>query len=194
MQLLHKLHGAHDGTGHQLGEEAQVEAEVQEVPDGLDLPPLHVHDVAHRLEREKGNAHRQDDGVHAENIGPREHVQPFSQNVVDLHRQAEEVVHKVREEVRILEIRKNAQVHHYAESRKRRPSFLPLKPIQKFGSQEVIDDHKGQQGQEDAAGLVIEEQRDGKEIAVAQKRFGVNEGETGENQREERPEIELGEQ
>ncbi len=66
--------------------------------------------------------------------------------------------------------------------------------MQQFGRQEVVDDYENQQGQEHAAGLVIEKQRDGKEIAVAQERLGVDEGEPGENQREERPEIELGEQ
>ena len=158
VQLLHKFHGPHDGTGHQLGEKAEIEAEIQEIPHGLYLPSLHIHHIAHGLEGEEGNAYRQDDGVYTENTGPREHVQPLSQHIVHLQRQAEEVVHKVREEVRILEIRQDAQVYHHADGGEGRSAFLPLDAAQPLGGQIVIDDDKYQQSQKNATGLVIEEQ------------------------------------
>ena len=158
MQLLHKFHGPHDGTGHQLGEKAEIEAEIQEIPNGLYLPSLHIHHIAHGLEGEEGDTHRQDDGVYAENTGPREHIQPLSQHIVHLQRQAEEVVHEVCEEVRILEIRQDAQVYHHADGGEGRSAFLSLDAVQPLGSQVVIDNDEYQQSQKNATGLVIEEQ------------------------------------
>ena len=77
VQLLNKFRGAHDRTGHKLREERKIEAEVQEILYGSNLPPLHVHNVTHRLEGEEGNAHRQDDGIYPEHGRPAEHIQPF---------------------------------------------------------------------------------------------------------------------
>ncbi len=194
MELLDELHGTDDGTRHQLREERQVKAEVQETLHWRNLAPLDVHHVAHRLEGEEGDAHREDDGIHPEHFRAHKHVQPLAQDVVHLQLQAEEVVHKVREEVCILEIRQDAQVHHHAERCYGRPGPLRAKPVQPLGSKEVIDNHKEQQRQENTAGLVVKEQRHGKEEAVAQQHLGVEEREDGEHQRKERPEVELGEQ
>ena len=194
MQLLNELHGTDDGARHQLREEAQIEAEVQEIGHRGNLAPLDVHHVAHRLEGEEGDAHREDDGIHPENFRADEHVQPLAQDVVHLQMQAEEVVHKVREEVRVLEIGQDSQVDDYAQRRYGRPSPLGFEPMQPLGSEEVIDNYKKQQRQEHAAGLVVEEQRHGKEVAVTQQRLGVEQREDGEHQRKERPEVELGEQ
>ena len=66
--------------------------------------------------------------------------------------------------------------------------------MQQLGSKEVIHNHKEQQRQEHAAGLVIEEQRHGKEISVAQQHLGMEEREDGKYQRKECPEVKLGEQ
>ena len=66
--------------------------------------------------------------------------------------------------------------------------------MQPLGCKEVIDNDKEQQRKEHAAGLVVEEQRHGKEIAVAQQRLGMEEREHRKYQRKERPEVELGEQ
>ena len=108
--------------------------------------------------------------------------------------QAEQVVHEVRDEVGILEIGQDAQVHYHAQGCKGPARLFILKPGQSLCREEVIDDDEDQQGQEHAAGLVVEEQRHGKEVAVAQQYLGMEEGKDGENQCEERPEIELGEQ
>ena len=129
MQLLHKLYGTHDGAGYQLREKRKVEAKVQEIANGLYLAPLHVHNIAHRLEREKGDAHRQNDGVYPENGSPDAHVQEFAQNIVHLNLQPEEVVDEVRNEVGILEIRQDAQIHHHAEGGERRAPLLPFNPM-----------------------------------------------------------------
>ena len=174
MQLLDELRRADDGTGHQLREERKVKAEVQEIPDRLYPPTFHIDDIAHRLEGEEGDAHRQDDGIDAEDIGPYQHIQPFAEDVVHLDGRAEEVVHEVGDEVGVLEIGKDAKVHHYAEDSKRlSPSFF-FEPMQTLGREEVIHNHKDQQGQEDSACLVIEKQRDCEKIGVAEKRLRMD--------------------
>ena len=115
VQLLDKLHGTHDGTGHQLREEAQVKAEVQEIGHRGNLAALHVHNIAHRLEGEEGNTHRQHDGIYPENGRAGKHIQEFSQDIVYLDGQAEEVVHEVRDEIGVLEIGQYAQIYHHAQ-------------------------------------------------------------------------------
>ena len=54
--------------------------------------------------------------------------------------------------------------------------------------------YKDQERKKNAAGFIIEEQRTGKKVSVAQERLGVEEREDGEHQRKKRPEIELGKQ
>ena len=125
MQLRNELRGAHDGAGHQLREERKVKAEIQEVLHRLDALPLHVH----RLESEEGDSHRQDDGIYPEQAGSCKDVEPLAQDIVHLQLQAEEVVHEIREEVRILEIGQDTQVHHHAESGERLSPPLLLEPV-----------------------------------------------------------------
>ena len=84
MQLGYELRGTHDGTGHQLREEAQVKAKVQEILHRLNPAALHIHDIAHGLEGKERDTHRQDDGVYAENLHPGKDVEPFSQDIVNL--------------------------------------------------------------------------------------------------------------
>ena len=124
MELFHELYGTDDGTRHQLRKKAEVEAKVQEIPYRGNLPPLDVHHITHRLEGKEGDAHRKDDGIDPENFHAHEHVQPFAQDVVHLQVQPQEVVHKVREEVRVFEIGQNPQVDNDAQRRNSRPPFL----------------------------------------------------------------------
>ena len=108
MELLNELHGTDDRTRYQLREKAQVEAKVEEVPHRGNLPPLDVHHVAHRLEGKEGDAHRKDDGIDPKNFRADEHVQPLAQDVVHLQVQPQQVIHKIREEVRVFEIGQDA--------------------------------------------------------------------------------------
>src|SRR5262249_5235203 len=59
VQLGEELRGAHDRPGDQVGEEGQVDGEVQPAP-GDQLAPVDVHDVADGLEGEEGDPHRHD--------------------------------------------------------------------------------------------------------------------------------------
>ncbi len=194
MQLFHELHGTDDRTRYQLREKAQVEAKVQEVPHRGNLPPLDVHHIAHRLEGKERDAYRKDNGIDPENFRANKHIQPFAQDVVHLEVQPQQVIHKIREEVRVFEIGQDAQVHHHAQRRYGRTSPLGFETMQPLGCKEVIDNDKEQERQEHATGLVVEEQRHGKEIAVTQQHLGVEEREHRKYQRKERPEVELGEQ
>ncbi len=83
--------------------------------------------------------------------------------------QPQQVIHKIRKEVRVFEIGQDAQVHHHAQRRYGRTSPLGFETMQPLGCKEVIDNDKEQERQEHATGLVVEEQRHGKQIAVAQR-------------------------
>ena len=126
VELLNEFYGAHDGACYQLREKAQIEAKIQEIFHRLNLFPLHVHHVAHGLECEEGDAHGEDDGVDPEDIGPGEGVEKFSQDVVDLEGGAQEVVHKVREEVGVFEVGQDAQVYNDTHGSENASGFIAL--------------------------------------------------------------------
>ena len=193
VQLREELRGPDDRAGHKLREEGQEEAEIQEIMDGFHLLPLHVHHVADGLEGEEGDAHGKDDGIDPEELCPGDQVPQFPEDVPHLDGDSEEVADEVRQEIRVLEIRQDAQVHHHG---KHHPEGLPARPrpVQPPGCEKVVGDDEKQQHQEHPARLVVEEQADEEQIRVSQERLGVDEREPGEHQREERPEIELGEQ
>ena len=193
VQLREELRRPDDRARHELREERQEEAEIQELAERFDLPPLHVHDVADGLEREEGDAHGQDDGVHAEGRRARDPVHQLAQHVMHLDGQAEQVVQEVRDEVRVLEIGQDAQVHHHGQDH---PEGLPGGPgaAQRAGREVVVRHDEEQQQEEHAAGLVVEEKADEEKVRVPKERLTVDQREAREHQREERPEVELGEQ
>ena len=117
------------GPATSCGKNEKVKAEIQELLHRLDALPLHVHHIAHRLESEEGDSHRQDDGIYPEQAGSCKDVEPLAQDIVHLQLQAEEDVHEIREEVRILEIGQDTQVHHHAESGERLSPPLLLEPV-----------------------------------------------------------------
>ena len=114
VKLGYELRRTDDGACHQLREETQVETEVQEILHRLYLAAFYVHDIAHRLEGKERYTYRQDDGVYAEDCRTGEHVKEFTQNIMDLYRQPEEVVQEVGEEVCILEICQEPEVYKCA--------------------------------------------------------------------------------
>ena len=186
VQLREELRCPDDRARHQLREECQEEAEIQEVADRLHLFPLHVHDIAYGLEGEEGDAHRQDDGIHTEEVASRNHVAQFPKNVPDLDGQAEQVVQEVRQEIGVFEIGQDTQVD---DDGNRDPEGLPARPgaAQRAGREEVVRHHEEQHQEEQAAGLVVEEQADEKEVGVSEDRLRVDQREAREHQREERP-------
>ena len=113
---------------------------------------------------------------------------------MDLERQAQQPVHEVREEIGVFEIGQKPQVHRHAEGREGAAQPFPAGAVQQPGCQVIVENHKQQQHQEHPAGLVVKEQRAGKEIGVSEQGLGVNERKAREDQRKEGPEIELGEQ
>ena len=59
----HEIAGAHDGAGHELGEEADVEGKIGEPSDGLKVAAVHVNGVAKALKGVKRNPDRQENHV-----------------------------------------------------------------------------------------------------------------------------------
>ena len=155
--------------------------------------PLHVHHVADGLESEEGNAYGENDGIDPEGLRSRDHVPEFPEDIPHCDGHAEQVSDEIGQEIGILEISQDAQVHHHRQDH---PERLPARPcpVQPPSRKIVVGDDEKQQHQEHAARLVIEEQADEEQIGVPQQRLGVDEREPGEHQRKEGPEIELGEQ
>src|SRR5262249_20163448 len=60
-EVREELAGADDGTGHELREERDEEAVVEEAPDGSLLASVHVNHVGHALERVEADAEWQND-------------------------------------------------------------------------------------------------------------------------------------
>lgn len=139
VQLREELRGPDDRAGHKLREEGQEEAEIQEIMDGFHLLPLHVHHVADGLEGEEGDAHGKDDGIDPEELRSCDQVPQFPEDVPHLDGDSEEVADEVRQEIRVLEIRQDAQVHHHG---KHHPEGLPARPrpVQPPGCEKVVGD------------------------------------------------------
>ena len=74
VQLRDELVGPHDRTCHQLREEADVEAEVEDVADRRDALAVDIHDVADGLEGIERDAHGQQDDIDAETVVARDLV------------------------------------------------------------------------------------------------------------------------
>ena len=60
VKLWNELVGTNDRACHELREERKVKAEVQNVIDSLDFATVNVDAIAHCLEREERNTHRED--------------------------------------------------------------------------------------------------------------------------------------
>ena len=84
---------AHDGTGNQLREEGDVQADANQVLLHLSIAPVHVDDIAHRLEREKRYANGQCDFRHRKlQAKPRAHVGQQERQIFE-HAQHPQIVH-----------------------------------------------------------------------------------------------------
>ena len=115
MQLWDELVGPHDGTCHQLWEEADVEAEVEDVADGLDTLAVNIHDVADGLEGIERDTHRQHDYVDAKAVIARNLVAHPREDVENAKLKPCQVIDDIGDEIGVFEIKKDGQVDDDAE-------------------------------------------------------------------------------
>ena len=104
MQLRDELTGPHDGTGHQLREETDIEAEIEDVAHRLDAPAIHIHDVADGLEGIEGDAYRQQDDIDAEAVAARDLIAHPREDVEHTELEARQVVDDIGQEIGIFEV------------------------------------------------------------------------------------------
>ena len=83
VKLRYELVGTHDRASHELWEERKVKTKVQDVAHGLDLATINVDAVAHRLEREERNTHREDNLVD-KRMGAEHGVACSGEEVIDM--------------------------------------------------------------------------------------------------------------
>lgn len=194
IELGNEITGLDDGACHQLGEEADIEAKIEPVANGLDEALINIASVTDGLEGEEGDTYGQDDAINTEDSMVQEVVAHLGHHVIDLEMSTQDVVHHIGEEVGILEITEYAEVYGDAE---REPcTTFPSSgaTVNGLGNEEIAAGDEYQQSDEKATGLVIEQQTDEEEVAVAQEMAIAGQGEERKDNGEERPEMELGEQ
>ena len=115
VQLRDKLRGTYDRSSNELWEETDVEAKVQDVLDGLNVPAVDVHTVADGLERKKANSDRQKD-LFKDEVGSQRIVGPQRKGVLYGDFDTGEVINKIGHEVGIFEIAQDQEIYHNRES------------------------------------------------------------------------------
>ena len=115
VELRDELVGPHDGTCHQLREEAHIEAEVKDIAYRRDAVAVHIHDVADGLEGVERDTHRQQDGVDVETVVACDLVACPRKHVEHTEVQARQVVDDISDEIGVFEIEQDGQVDDDAE-------------------------------------------------------------------------------
>lgn len=89
-----------------MREKRHIKAKVQHVLYRLDVPPVNVDGIAHRLESEEGNAYWQQDFFPNE-IRPHDLIHLPRKVVVHLHLNACDLREEVSEEIGVFEVDEN---------------------------------------------------------------------------------------
>ena len=194
IELRDELGCPHNGPCHQLREEADVEAKVEDVAHRLHFPPKDVHRVADDLKREERDAHREHDFVHVEEVLPAKDIAHPREDIEHAEMDVEEVVDDVGEEIGILEVAEQREVDDDAQHEPGLPFPFGRRGVDALGDEEVRARHEHQYQHKQSAGLVIEEQADEEQEGITQQALAVNQAENGKDNGKERPEIELREQ
>ena len=122
VELRYEVARLDDRSGYELREEADVEAEVEDVPYGTDKSAIDVGGIADDLEGVERDAYRQDDAVHAEDGTACRRVEPLGCDVPDIKVNAKDLPNDVGKEVAVLEVAEDAKVDG---DTKRQPQPLP---------------------------------------------------------------------
>ncbi len=194
IKLRNEITGLDDRTSNQLRKETDIETKVQQIPYGLDEAFVDITGVADGLEGKERDTDRQDNPVYTEHTHTEKVIPPVCHHIIYLEIRAKDIVHNVRKEVGILEVAKDRKIHHNTQ-RQPGTSLPPFTAsIDGLRNEEVTAGHEDQDTHEEAAGLVIKQQADEKEVAVAQQLPITRQGEEGKDNGKEGPKVELGEQ
>ena len=194
VELRDEVAGFYDRSGHQLGEERDVETEIEQVAHRFYQSPVHVGRIADDLERVEGDSHGQDDAVYAEERLAEQPVALGSQQVGHLEGGAAYGIHQVREEVGILEVAQDGQVDGDAQDEE--SPLLPtrLHAVDELGDKKVAARHEQEQAEKQSARLVVEQNADEKQVSVTKQPFVAEKRENGEDNGKKGPKLELREQ
>ena len=100
----------------------------------------------------------------------------------------------VGEEVGVFEIAEDGEVQHHARDHIGFACPLSRRLVQQYADEVVVEHVEDEDEHKEAAGLIVEEDAGEEEEGVAQQSFAMEDGEEGEYEGEEGPEVELGEQ
>lgn len=150
--LRHEIARPDDRARHQLREEGYIKGVVEQTVERTDVSPIHIDGIAHALEGEETDAHRQE-------------------NIVRLKIAADDIGQHATEEIGVLEVEEETQIDD--ETQQYEPAHAPLvarmalKPTaHALGDGEVGARHHSQYHEVKSATLIIEivrEERDEEE-------------------------------
>lgn len=107
---------------------------------------------------------------------------------------SEKIVHDIGQEVGVLVVAEQRQIHDNAQNHNGFPAKVSFHTGQSETCQIVIDNHEPKQNQEQSARLVVEKQADKEQEGIPKHDLVLENAQKGQHDGEERPEIELGEQ
>ena len=194
VELRHELVGTDDGTRHQLREETDIEAEIQDIAHILRPALIHIHHIADILEGIERDTHGQENLGGIKIGGARQLVAPLRQPVDNLVLAADDSVVGVGEEIGVFEVKQNQQTDHHPDNHSPFPHTLTLR-MAHYQAQRIVQQSVEDQNQhEKPGGLIVEEETGEKQEPVAQEPLAMAEGEHREDKGKEGPEVELREQ
>ena len=156
-----------------MRKETDVEAEIQDVLHRLNTSAEHVGRIRDHLEHIERDTHRQHNRVHREATCLGKTVAYVRKDVEYAESRAQQVVDHVREEIGVLKVSQQAQVDGYGKTEphfRHLPSVIGLYPLR---YQPVAQRHKGQNEQEESAGLIVEEPTDKQQIDIAEMKLTI---------------------
>ena len=168
VKLRYEFVRTYNRACHELREKREVKAEIQNVIDSLDFTAVNVDAVAHRLEREERNAHREDNLID-ERVCSEHGIACRREEVIDMQFDAGKVVKGVQEEVRILIVAEHQQVDDDDDYHQHLLFPLDLRFLDPFANEEVRYHAEDEDAHIASARLVIEEQAGSKEERVAKQ-------------------------
>lgn len=206
--------GANNGACDKLGEKGGVETKVENIGRMADLALVYIHYITNILECEKRDAHRKRDDINIEARLGGEMVGKLGKMVHNMQVAMEHVVVNIGEEVSVFEIEQDGEIDNYAENQEAFAAHVALSGIMVGKTVETdtqqISENRGENKQQNkqSAGLIVKEKADNEEVSIAERKFGEGtvtcyillsqkggeETQSGKDNEEESPEIELGEQ
>ena len=173
-----------------MREEGQVKSEIQDVLDRRNFTTVDVDAVAHRLEGEERDAHRQNDGVY-QRVRAEHLVACRREEVVDVQLDSGKVIKGVQEEVGVLVVAQDKQVDDDHDDHQELLFPMGLRLFNPLADEEVCNDAENQDADIASARLVVEEKACREQEGVAERDAALNQRKECKYDGEETPEVEL---